>query len=87
MKPDDRSCGNCAARQEAGGHMTCHRHPPPWEHVAADWWCFQWLPETRLGEGIVVTEKDVDAAMDGLTDRRIAAAVIAIERRLDRGGV
>lgn len=83
-----RRCGNCGAREESGGLLSCHRHPPPWPNVAADWWCFQWVSETRQGEGIVVTEADVDAALgDGLTDRRVAAAMVAFDRRLERGGL
>ena len=86
MAEEKRCCGNCGAHCEGGGLLSCRRHQPPWPNVASDWWCFEWVPETQQGEGIVVTEADI-AGVGELTPERIAAAIIAVERRLDRGGL
>lgn len=84
----DRRCGNCAARHDAGGHSTCHRGPPPWLPVSRDSWCASWIPHAAPDGAGIVTDAEVNAVLaEGLTDRRIAATLITVQRRLDRAGL
>ena len=88
MSEKKRCCGTCGAVRGEQYQLTCHRHPPPWPPVEYDEDCWEWVTKADKHAPMVVTEADVDAAIGtGLTDRRVAAALLVAERRLERGGL